>query len=85
MVAGLLTMAVGALLFVPAAIWSFRIRLFLTALLVSQRELPAFSVGQSLRDLLGKPETASSRLDLTQAFQFAWYHDRPENRRSADS
>src|SRR5258707_9043931 len=68
MVAGLLTMAVGALLFVPAAsVVSYP--LFLTALLVLAAGITSLQVSANpYGDLLGKPETASSRLDLTQAF-----------------
>src|SRR5260370_24557415 len=68
MVAGLLTMAVGALLFVPAAsVVSYT--LFLTALLVLAAGITGLQVSaHPYVDLLGKPETASSRLDLTQAF-----------------
>jgi FHS family L-fucose permease-like MFS transporter len=68
MVAGLLTMAVGTLLFVPAAsIVSYP--LFLTALLVLAAGITGLQVSANpYMDLLGKPETASSRLDLTQAF-----------------
>jgi FHS family L-fucose permease-like MFS transporter len=68
MVVGLLTMAVGAFLFVPAAsIVSYP--LFLTALLVQAAGITGLQVSANpYVDLLGKPETASSRLDLTQAF-----------------
>jgi FHS family L-fucose permease-like MFS transporter len=68
MVAGLLTMAVGALLFLPAAsVVSYP--LFLTALLVLAAGITGLQVSANpYVDLLGKPETASSRLDLTQAF-----------------
>jgi FHS family L-fucose permease-like MFS transporter len=68
MVAGLLTMAAGALLFVPAAsVVSYP--LFLTALLVLAAGITGLQVSANpYVDLLGKPETASSRLDLTQAF-----------------
>src|SRR6201984_2421539 len=68
MVAGLLTMAVGALLFVPAAsVVSYP--LFLTAFLVLAAGITGLQVSANpYVDLLGKPETASSRLDLTQAF-----------------
>jgi FHS family L-fucose permease-like MFS transporter len=68
MVVGLLTMAVGAFLFVPAAsIVSYP--LFLTALLVLAAGITGLQVSANpYVDLLGKPETASSRLDLTQAF-----------------
>jgi FHS family L-fucose permease-like MFS transporter len=68
MVVGLLTMAVGAFLFVPAAsVVSYP--LFLTALLVLATGITGLQVSANpYVDLLGKPETASSRLDLTQAF-----------------
>src|ERR1700723_617949 len=68
MVAGLLTLAVGAFLFVPAAsVVSYP--LFLTALLVLAAGIAGLQVSANpYVDLLGKPETASSRLDLTQAF-----------------
>ena len=68
MVVGLLTMAVGALLFVPAAsVVSYP--LFLTALLVLATGITGLQVSANpYVDLLGRPETASSRLDLTQAF-----------------
>ena len=68
MVIGLLTMAVGAFLFVPAAtIVSYP--LFLAALLVLATGITGLQVSANpYVDLLGKPETASSRLDLTQAF-----------------
>jgi len=68
MVVGLLTMAVGALLFVPAAsVVSYA--LFLTALLVLATGITGLQVSANpYVDLLGRPETASSRLDLTQAF-----------------
>jgi MFS transporter, FHS family, L-fucose permease len=68
MVVGLLTMAVGAFLFIPAAsIASYT--LFLAALLVLAAGITGLQVSANpYVDLLGKPETASSRLDLTQAF-----------------
>jgi MFS transporter, FHS family, L-fucose permease len=68
MVVGLLTMAVGAFLFLPAAsVVSYP--LFLTALLVLAAGITGLQVSANpYVDLLGKPETASSRLDLTQAF-----------------
>ena len=68
MVTGLLTMAVGAFLFVPAAsVVSYP--LFLTALLVLAAGIAGLQVSANpYVILLGKPETASSRLDLTQAF-----------------
>ena len=68
MVVGLLTMAVGAFLFVPAAS-AASYPLFLTALLVLATGITGLQVAANpYVDLLGKPETASSRLDLTQAF-----------------
>src|ERR1700747_1416836 len=68
MVAGLLTMALGAFLFIPAAT-SVSFPLFLTAL----RGLAAGITGLQVSAnpyvvVLEKSETASSRLDLTQAF-----------------
>jgi MFS transporter, FHS family, L-fucose permease len=68
MVVGLLTMAIGAFLFVRAAS-AFSYPLFLTALLVLAAGITCLQVSANpYVDLLGKPETASSRLDLTQAF-----------------
>ena len=68
MVVGLLTMACGAFLFVPAAT-AASYPLFLTALLVLAAGITGLQVSANpYVDLLGKPETASSRLDLTQAF-----------------
>jgi FHS family L-fucose permease-like MFS transporter len=67
-VVGLLTMAVGAFLFVPAAS-AASYPLFLTALLLLATGITGLQVAANpYVDLLGKPETASSRLDLTQAF-----------------
>src|SRR6516164_6687808 len=68
MVVGLLTMAFGAFLFVPAAS-AASYALFLTALLILAAGITGLQVSANpYVDLLGKPETASSRLDLTQAF-----------------
>jgi len=68
MVVGLLTMAVGAFLFLPAAS-SASYPLFLAALLILAAGITGLQVAANpYVDLLGKPETASSRLDLTQAF-----------------
>src|ERR1700739_1679231 len=68
MVVGLLTMACGAFLFLPAAS-AASFTLFLTALLVLAAGITCLQVAANpYVDLLGKPETASSRLDLTQAF-----------------
>ena len=68
MVVGLLTMGVGALLFVPAAnIPSYP--LFLGALIVLAAGITCLQVAANpYVTVLGKPETASSRLNLTQAF-----------------
>ena len=68
MVVGLITMACGAFLFLPAAS-AASYGLFLTALLVLAAGITGLQVAANpYVDLLGKPETASSRLDLTQAF-----------------
>ena len=68
MVVGLLTMGVGAFLFVPAAsVPSFP--LFLCALIVLAAGITCLQVAANpYVTVLGKPETASSRLNLTQAF-----------------
>ena len=65
---GLLTMGSGALLFIPAAsVPSFP--LFLTALIVLAAGITALQVAANpYVAVLGPPETASSRLNLTQAF-----------------
>jgi len=68
MVVGLLTMACGAFLFLPAAS-AASYGLFLTALLILAAGITGLQVAANpYVDLLGTPETASSRLDLTQAF-----------------
>src|SRR6266700_1872393 len=68
MVAGLCTMAVGAFLFIPAAA-TVSYPLFLTALMVLAAGITGLQVSANpYVVVLGKPETASSRLDLTQAF-----------------
>src|SRR5208337_4561010 len=68
MVIGLVTMACGALLFLPAAS-AASYPLFLTALMILAGGITGLQVAANpYVDLLGKPETASSRLDLTQAF-----------------
>src|ERR1700752_5194124 len=68
MVAGLLGMSVGAFLFVPAAS-SASFPLFLGALIVLAAGITGLQVAANpYVVVLGKPETASSRLDLTQAF-----------------
>ncbi len=68
MVAGLLTMGLGAFLFVPAAsVPSFP--LFLCALIVLAAGITCLQVAANpYVTVLGKPQTASSRLNLTQAF-----------------
>lgn len=68
MVAGLLCMALGAFLFLPAASTaSFPI--FLGALIVLAAGITGLQVAANpYVVVLGRPETASSRLDLTQAF-----------------
>lgn len=68
MVVGLLTMGIGAALFVPAAsVASFP--LFLTALVILAAGITGLQVtANPYVIVLGKPETASSRLNLTQAF-----------------
>jgi FHS family L-fucose permease-like MFS transporter len=68
MVVGLLTMGVGAFLFVPAAsVPSYP--LFLGALIVLAAGITCLQVAANpYVTVLGKPETASSRLNLTQAF-----------------
>jgi MFS transporter, FHS family, L-fucose permease len=68
MVAGLFTMAFGAFLFLPAAT-AASYPLFLTALIVLAAGITGLQVSANpYVVVLGKPETASSRLDLTQAF-----------------
>src|SRR6202021_210511 len=68
MVAGLLTMGVGAFLFVPAAS-APSYPLFLFALLVLGAGIPCLQVAANpYVTVLGKSGTASSRLNLTQAF-----------------
>jgi FHS family L-fucose permease-like MFS transporter len=68
MVAGLLTMTMGAFLFVPAAsVPSYS--LFLTALITLAAGITALQVAANPYVIvLGSPQTASSRLNLTQAF-----------------
>lgn len=68
MVAGLLTMALGAVLFVPAAkVPSYP--LFLAALIVLAAGITALQVAANpYVTVLGPARTAASRLNLTQAF-----------------
>jgi MFS transporter, FHS family, L-fucose permease len=68
MVVGLLTMGLGAFLFVPAAaVPSYP--LFLIALIVLAAGITCLQVAANpYVTVLGNPETASSRLNLTQAF-----------------
>jgi FHS family L-fucose permease-like MFS transporter len=68
MVVGLLTMAVGSFLFLPAATQA-SYPLFLTALIILAAGITGLQVSANpYVVVLGNPETASSRLDLTQAF-----------------
>src|ERR1700733_4884541 len=68
MVLGLLTMGVGAFLFVPAAM-APSYPLFLIALIVLAAGITCLQVAANpYVTVLGKPQTASSRLNLTQAF-----------------
>src|ERR1700736_2925305 len=68
MVVGLLTMGLGAFLFVPAAS-APSYPLFLAALVVLAAGITCLQVAANpYVTVLGKPETASSRLNLTQAF-----------------
>jgi FHS family L-fucose permease-like MFS transporter len=68
MVAALLTMGAGAFLFVPAAA-APSYPLFLTALIILAAGITALQVAVNPYTIvLGPPETASSRLNLTQAF-----------------
>ena len=68
MVVGLVTMAFAAFLFVPAAS-AASYPLFLTALLILAAGITGLQVSANpYVVVLGKPETASSRLDWTQAF-----------------
>src|SRR6516225_2063153 len=68
MVVGLLTMGMGAFLFLPAAsVPSYP--LFLGALIVLAAGITCLQVAANpYVTVLGRPETASSRLNLTQAF-----------------
>jgi MFS transporter, FHS family, L-fucose permease len=68
MVAGLLTMSLGTFLFVPAAS-AASYPLFLAALIILGAGITALQVAANPYVIaLGRPETASSRLNLTQAF-----------------
>src|SRR5450755_721778 len=68
MVVGLLTMGLGAFLFVPAAS-APSFPLFLGALIVLAAGITCLQVAANpYVTVLGRPETASSRLNLTQAF-----------------
>ena len=68
MVIGLVTMAVGALLFLPAASFA-SYALFLGAQVVLAAGVTLLQVAANpYVTILGPPETASSRLNLTQAF-----------------
>src|SRR5215469_13341831 len=68
MVVGLLTMGLGAFLFLPAASVPLY-PLFLGALIVLAAGITCLQVAANpYVTVLGRPETASSRLNLTQAF-----------------
>lgn len=68
MVTGLFTMGAGALLFIPAASTA-SFPLFLGALMILAAGITALQVAANpYVTVLGPPETASSRLNLTQAF-----------------
>ena len=68
MIVGLLTMAAGAILFLPAAS-SGKYGLFLAAEVVLAAGVTLLQVAANpYVTILGPPETASSRLNLTQAF-----------------
>ena len=68
MVVGLLVMGAGALLFVPAAT-TVTYGLFLAAQVVLAAGVTLLQVAANRYvTILGPPETASSRLNLTQAF-----------------
>jgi MFS transporter, FHS family, L-fucose permease len=68
MVTGLVTMGIGAFLFVPAAS-ALSYPLFLCALMVLAAGITALQVAANpYVSVLGLPQTASSRLNLTQAF-----------------
>src|SRR5579863_5986956 len=68
MVVGLLTAGLGAFLFVPAASVALY-PLFLVALIVLAAGITCLQVAANpYVTVLGKPQTASSRLNLTQAF-----------------
>ena len=76
MVVGLLTMGAGALLFIPAAS-APSYPLFLTALMILAAGITALQVAANpYVAVLGRPETASSRLNLTQAFNSVGNHHR---------
>ncbi|MGH7969100.1 MAG: MFS transporter, partial [Limisphaerales bacterium] len=67
-VAGLFTMGLGSLLFIPAAS-APSFPLFLAALIVLAAGITALQVAANpYVAVLGPPQTASSRLNLTQAF-----------------
>lgn len=67
-VVGLLTMALGCLLFIPAS-WSGMFATFLLALFVLASGITIVQVvANPLISMLGAPQTASSRLTFAQAF-----------------
>src|ERR1700729_3335125 len=84
MLVGLLTRAVGAFLFVPAAsVVSYP--LFLTALLVLAAGITGLQVSANpYVDLLGKPEKGTEPAGLNQGLKFPGDHNSAENRGIAD-
>lgn len=65
---GLITAALGCLLFIPSALFA-TYAMFLTALFVLAAGITLLQVAANpLVTIMGKPETASMRLTLTQAF-----------------
>ena len=84
MVAGLLTMAVGAFLFLPAAS-AASYPLFLTALIVLAAGITGLQVAANpYVALLGKACNGIEPAGSDAGVQLARHHDRPENRRTAD-
>ena len=80
MVSGLLTMAAGAFLFLPAAS-APSFPLFLAALIVLAAGITILQVSANpYVSVLGKPQTASSRLNLTQAFNSLGHNPGPSIR-----
>src|SRR4030095_348069 len=85
MVVGLLTMAVGAILFVPAAsVPSFA--LFLTALLILAAGITGLQVAANpYVRVLGQPENGFEPTESDAGFQLPRYDSGSSHRRPADS